>query len=340
VYAVGARVPIGEGLIGAVIAGKRPLRVADASTDPRTWRPDIIRAERTRSWLGVPLLEGDEVLGALCVLSGRTGLFTEEHERRLTALAGLATAAVRQARLLSQAQEAIRARDAFFATISHDLKNPVTAIQGRLQLMRSSIERAETPEMQTLVQGLLRAEASTARVTRLINELLDLARLQGGQALELDREAIDLVELVRRAVEEHQRVSDQHRIVVESVSVPLVGEWDRGRLERVMDNLLSNAVRYSPRGGTVTVTVDRDTDPAGPWAIVRVEDRGMGIPAEDVPRVFDRFYRGSNARHISGTGLGLSGARDIVEAHGGAISIASRLGGGTTVTVRLPLLAG
>jgi signal transduction histidine kinase len=114
----------------------------------------------------------------------------------------------------------------------------------------------------------------------------------------------------------------------------LVGEWDAGRLARVLDNLLDNAVKYSPRGGTVEVAVAREAD----LAVLSVTDRGEGIPAGDLPHIFERFRRGRNVEgRIPGTGIGLAGVQRIVELHAGTIDVASEVGVGTTLTIRLPL---
>ena len=111
------------------------------------------------------------------------------------------------------------------------------------------------------------------------------------------------------------------------------GSWDVARVQRVVANLIANAIKYSPSGGDVVVSVSVDGDSA----VLTVRDEGMGIPAADLPRVFERFHRGSNVERISGTGIGLAGAKDIVELHGGTIEVTSVEGRGTTVAVRLPL---
>jgi signal transduction histidine kinase len=126
---------------------------------------------------------------------------------------------------------------------------------------------------------------------------------------------------------------------VESDASSLITLADESRIERVVRNMLDNAIKYSPAGGDVTVRARREENDGGSWAVVTIEDRGLGIPAADLPYVFDRFRRGANVRrHIAGSGIGLTGAKQIVAQHGGAITVRSVEGEGSTFTLRLPLL--
>jgi signal transduction histidine kinase len=138
-------------------------------------------------------------------------------------------------------------------------------------------------------------------------------------------------------VVEHQQRSERHQLSLESRVSELIGRWDGRRLARVLANLLDNALKYSPDGGTIRVEVSRDDGPPGA-GVLTVEDQGVGIPAEDLGRIFERFQRGTNVvGEIAGTGIGLASARHIVESHGGSITAVSRPRRGATFTVRLPL---
>lgn len=187
-------------------------------------------------------------------------------------------------------------------------------------------------------------------MARQLTELQDIALLRTGQALELQRRPIDLVALVQHAAARHQANSQDHEltVILTGLTEPeLLGEWDEARLDRVLDNLLGNALKFSPRGGRITLTLVREpgqTDApdtlATPMAVLRVSDEGIGIPADDLPHVFDWFQRASNATgKIAGTGIGLAAAKQIMELHGGTIGAESQAGGGSTFTVRLPLIA-
>ena len=241
---------------------------------------------------------------------------------------------------ITEIKELEQQKDAFLAAVSHDLKNPLTAIKARAQMLERRAGRLETPDGQQLADGMRAIDQTVTRVTGMINQLLDVARLQMGRPLDLDREPMDLVELAREVVAEFEPSSEGHAIEVESTQGTLVGTWDRARLERVLANLVSNAIKYSPDGGRITLRVGPDAENGATWAMLEVKDEGLGIPATELPQVFDRFYRASNvAGRIEGTGIGLAGARQIVEQHGGCISVDSRERVGSTFTVRLPLEA-
>jgi signal transduction histidine kinase len=184
-----------------------------------------------------------------------------------------------------------------------------------------------------LIKRLDTIQSSVSALSAQIEELHDATRLQAGRALDLFPRPTDLVALARECVLKHQPMSESHTLRVESDVPELVGTWDAARLERVLANLVANAIKYSPAGGDVLVRVGRDADSA----VVSVTDRGIGIPAADVPHIFEHYRRASNvAGQIAGSGLGLAGARDIIRQHGGAITVESEEGRGTTFLVRLP----
>ena len=236
----------------------------------------------------------------------------------------------------AELREQITTRDEFMAIVSHDLKSPLTFIKGMAHLRRRRAEA--TPQTEPLIDALEQIEASAGRMAQQLDELVDASRLEAGRPLELRRERMDLLALARQAVAEHQQTTDRHVLHVETDLEAVEGVWDEMRLARVLDNLLNNAIKYSPRGGTIAVGVSIDGAPAAQVAVVRVSDSGEGIPESDLPHIFERFRRGGNVEgRIPGTGIGLSGVRKIVELHHGSISVASQLGRGTTFTVRLPL---
>jgi PAS domain S-box-containing protein len=226
--------------------------------------------------------------------------------------------------------------DDFLVSVSHDLQQPLALIKGQVQLMQRQLARGETVEAGRLEQGLGYVNAAVIRMRSMLQEMLDNAMEQAGQPLGLLLSPVDLAALTREAVSEHRLAFDLHQFVVEAEPVEVWAMVDGARVQRVLENLLSNAVKYSPAGGAIRVTLGTTADTT--CAVLAVHDSGMGIPAADVLHVFDRFYRGSNVVGcIAGNGLGLAGARQMVELHHGSIAVQSEEGRGSTFTVRLPL---
>jgi PAS domain S-box-containing protein len=237
----------------------------------------------------------------------------------------------------ASAERAARERDELLAYIAHDLKNPLTALLGTTQLLQRRLRTPAAVDVERLQRGLGTIEQAAARLAAQLNELQDIANLQAGQPLNLQWHSIDLVALVERIISIRQAATEQHQLRLETSLTELRCICDSFRIERVMSNLLGNAVKYSPQGGEITVRITGTTDGASEEAIIEVHDQGIGIAAADLPHIFERFYRGQNVDSQSGTGLGLASAQAIIQQHGGEVSIMSELGQGTVVTVRLPL---
>ena len=233
-----------------------------------------------------------------------------------------------QEAIAASLKEAVQARDEFLSVASHELKTPLAAFQLQLAL----IDRNLTPESRALIsERLSTAGRQVQRLHGLVETLLDVSALASGQ-LVLEREEVDLSHVVAQAVgrmrEELERAGSALRLEAQG---PLVGRYDRHRLELVVANLISNAARYG-RGQPIEVSL---RDSAG-RARLTVTDHGMGIHPEDAARIFERFERAVSSRHYGGLGLGLWIARQVVEAHGGYIQVDSTPGQGATFTVELP----
>jgi signal transduction histidine kinase len=287
----------------------------------------------------VPLIVRGRVLGSLSLIRGLSGRRYGPKDLELAEeLVNRAVLAIENARLHEQTQEALRKRDELLAAVAHDLKTPLACIKGTSQLVRRNAARSARVNTEHLLQGLQRIDATATKMSQQIDELLDQARLDAGQPLRLNLAPTDLVALARRAVAELRQTTERHHIFVETTEAELIGEFDAVRLARVLDNLLGNAIKYSPDGGNVTLSVQREEARGGTAVVLKVQDQGIGIPVDDQPRVFDRFQRAQNvATRFSGTGLGLHNVRRIVEQHRGTITVESREGVGSTFTVRLPL---
>jgi PAS domain S-box-containing protein len=231
-------------------------------------------------------------------------------------------------------------QEEFLSALAHDLKNPLTTVRGQTQLQLRRLRRGEAPDTERLATAFEAIDTAAARMNRLLDELGDITRLRSGHEIELRREQTDLVALARRTAEEHDRIADRHAIRLATPEAELTGFWDGPRLERVLANLIGNAVKYSPAGGKITVRVAREESDVGQTAIFSVEDQGVGIPASDLHFVFERFRRAGNVESFAGSGIGLAGAKRIVELHGGTIAVASTEGTGSMFTVRIPVAIG
>ncbi|HZU75764.1 MAG TPA: sensor histidine kinase, partial [Dehalococcoidia bacterium] len=194
--------------------------------------------------------------------------------------------------------------------------------------------RRDPPPAAMLEQTLRTIDAAASRLNRILDTIMDSARIARG-VLAPQRAETDLGALTREVVRHHQAQTHRHRIVLHAPRRRITGEWDEALLERAVENLVGNAVKYSPEGGRIDVTCARE----GQLARLSVRDQGVGIPADALPHLFTRFYRARNVAmgEIEGNGLGLFTVKGIVEAHGGRVEVWSEEGVGTEVTVWLPL---
>lgn len=233
-------------------------------------------------------------------------------------------------RLVEQLAEAVDARDEFLAIASHELRTPLTALSLKLGQLRkrASSERGIRPE--ELDAGLDSACRQTARLSRLIDDLLDASRLVQG-TLRLERETLDLAEVTSEVVERMKPSAERVGCALAlTAHGPLVGDWDRLRLEQVLTNLLSNALKYAP-GHPVRIELSGGET----LATLAVKDEGPGVPVEMRERIFERFVR-IGAKPTGGLGMGLYIARQIVTGHGGSIDVVGAPGAGATFVVTLP----
>ncbi|MBI3977922.1 MAG: GAF domain-containing protein [Chloroflexi bacterium] len=296
---------------------------------------ELIRELGARSSMTVPLVARGRTLGAMTFVSAESGRRLGAADLALAeALAQRAALAIDNAQLHRAAQDAISLRDDVLAAVSHDLQNPLAAIKGRAQLLIRQTTGPGPEAMDRIRAGLASIDATASKMAAQIGDIVDLASLQMGQPAALVRRPTDLVALVRGVAADHQVTTRRHRILVEAATPEIVGSWDTARLERVIGNLVANAIKYSPAGDTVTVRIACEAAEA----VLRVTDEGIGVPEADLPHIFTRFHRAKNvAERVAGSGIGLWGARAIVEQHGGTIAVTSKEGVGSTFTVRLPL---
>lgn len=316
---------------GAADAG---LRRADETRRQRPRdRPAASRAgSGSTSVAALPIRIGSEPRGVLYLASRDAAAFGADD------LAFLALVAARVGVLLEREEirrrrADTRAREELIGVVSHELKTPVAVMRAYLELLEKRAERDGRTQDREVLQSVT---GQTTRMLAMIEELLDVQRIEAG-VLRLELSRFDLGEMVQRVAAELALTSDGHRIAVEAPE-PIIASADRRRVEEVVTNLLENAIKYSPAGGEIRVTLER----AGERARVAVRDQGVGIAPEDQARVFDRFYRvpGTGERLHKGhhgLGLGLYIARELVERHGGEMGVDSPPGDGATFWFTLPL---
>ena len=307
---------------------------------------DTEEGMRPRRALAVPLTASGEDLGVLAV--ERAGELPAEERRAIEALGTYLGLALENARLASRQRrfaeelaeriaeatrrlaEMDRAKSAFVAIASHELRTPLSAILGFAELL--ALRRFPADEVRRLAE-IIRGE--TERLVRIVNDLLDLSRLERGLAPVLRRAAVAVEPVLRAAVELSRRTGASHRFVVEcDASLPRV-DADPDALDRIVKNLVSNAVKYSPPGTTVTLTARGRA--AGGAVELAVADEGAGIPRAALSRVFEPYYRAPDTLGaVRGAGIGLAVVKALVDAHGGSIRIDSAPEFGTRVTLELP----
>lgn len=277
-------------------------------------------------------------LGLLVLSDKQEGEFTAEDEAIIIQIGQMIAIAIENIYLYQQLRTSITSRDHLLSMVSHDLKNPLGAIKGYAQLLQRVLKRSVLAENEQVVMLLNRVNSTVNKMTAQVNELLDIAHLQLGQPIELALNDVDLVALVSQVVSEQQATTQKHALHLTSTQQILPISLDSARLERVLANLLANAIKYSPDSPKVDITIDREATAEGDYAVVRIRDYGIGIPETDLPYIFEQFRRATNViGSFQGSGIGLANAYQIITRHGGTISTQSKEGQGSTFTIRLPL---
>ena len=322
---------------GQAFAAQRPIFSENAERDDPE-HAAIYRSYQARAVLAAPITAGEKKLGVLIAYAPRAPIFARDDLTLLQLLADQAAVILESRTLIEEAarmrarDEANRLKDDFLSAAAHDLKTPLTTLLAQAQLLERRVQL--DPEAPPDVRGIQRLVGAGRRLTELVHELLDASRVEQGELVG-SREVVDLGELAREVC--RQEWSNRHRCLAE-VAEPVVGEYDRLRIRQLIENLIDNAVKYSPAGGDVRVRVWAENGEAH----LTVSDEGIGIPRADLTAIFDRFQRGTNVddRRFTGLGLGLYICRGIAEAHAGRLWALSQPGRGSTFHVVLPLAVG
>jgi signal transduction histidine kinase len=286
--------------------------------------------------LAVPLVTRSGVDGALSWVAaphrpafGPHDLDLAEHIARRSALA------IDNSRLYREARAAVSIRDEFLSVAAHELKTPMTSLRGYAQLLAREFEAGEVGNRERARRAAMTIQVQSDKLARLVAQLLDVSRIQSGK-LAIECRPADLSALVRDVVEGVRTQLKQHTLIAR-LPTELRLSIDSLRIEQVVTNLIDNAIKYSPEGGQIDVTVGCDPDSQTARLVVR--DRGVGVPPEDRPHIFDRFYQahaGGALTSMAGMGLGLYISRQIVDLHGGTIRAEFPEDAGTRMIVTLP----
>lgn len=295
----------------------------------------VYRGREVTSVIIAPITAGELRLGVLMAYAPRAPLFAEDDVALAQLLADQAAVILESRSLIDEAtrvrahEQATRLKEDFLSAAAHDLKTPLTTLVAQTQYLEHRARR--DPTAPSNPEGLSRITREAKRMGNLVDELLDASRLDQG-SFELMREPTDLVALARE-VAARERPGDQ-RVVVDAAG-PIIGSFDGVRIGQLLENLVENATKYSEPDQVVTIRLKQSRE----GVLVEVADNGIGIPADDLPHIFERFRRAGNvdSRSHAGMGLGLYISRGIIEAHNGTIVVDSEVGRGTTMRVTLPL---
>jgi PAS domain S-box-containing protein len=296
------------------------------------------------SYLAVPVISKDgSVIGGLFFGHSKAGVFTQEIEEMVVGVASQAAIAIDNARLfenllkannenkalLELAKESDRKKDEFMGIASHELKTPLTSLKAYTQLI---VDAVEQKDYSNLSKYVYKSAEGVQKIERLVNDLLDVSRIQSGR-LQLNETQFDFIKLVNTSIENIALIAPGYwveRKGLESIKI----KADRERLEQVMMNLLTNAVKYSPEKREITVEVE--TTPS--FLKTKIIDHGIGIPAEKLSKIFTRFYRvDDNSQRFAGLGIGLYISAEIIRRHGGEIGVESEEGRGSCFWFTLPI---
>jgi signal transduction histidine kinase len=336
------RIPLGEGFIGRVAAERRPMM--EARVERTDAYSSLLHDKGIQSVVGVPLIVQGNLLGVLCCGSLLEREFTDADITLLQIVADRVALAIEHARLVEvtirarqdaeRAEAAVRVQDEFLTVAAHELKTPMTSLRLATQLLLRRVANNPGPETDGLAKSLHTIERQSARMSHLVTQLLEAVRLKSGD-LQLQPTEVDVTEMVEQLVYERRQYSSLHTITLTG-SPHIDASVDALRLKQVMASLLDNAIKYSPAGGEIEVSVEQPSDDR---VRITVRDHGIGVPTEHRAALFSRFYQAHGEDYRSGMGLGLFVSREIVARHGGEIRAEFPEDGGSRFVVELPIRA-
>ncbi|MDQ1446928.1 MAG: hypothetical protein QOI20_3392, partial [Acidimicrobiaceae bacterium] len=343
-----------------------PLLIGSVADEARVGVKSVADSKPTESWVGVPMIARDRVIGVISVESYKKHAFKQDDVILLTAIANQAAVAIENAllykdlegltyaleqRVMERTNElreanlrlmaADRSKNQFLANMSHELRTPLNSIIGFSSVLLESTRNTLAPRLYKFLENI---HAAGNHLLELINDILDLSKIEAGK-MELRADEFDLRDTIAAVERVMKGFAAEARVRILSTIEPGVPRvrLDEGRLKQILFNLLSNAVKFSAQGGLVRVTIDhvgKEESPIGVETVrIAVADEGIGIPSDELQRIFVEFYQTEDGRRArkGGTGLGLSLTRNFVELHHGTIDVQSTAGEGSTFTLYLPV---
>jgi signal transduction histidine kinase len=279
------------------------------------------------SYLAVPVISSSgKVIGGLFFGHREPGVFTKEHEDLVVGIASQSAVAIDNAKLYEEVKTLNAKKDEFIGLASHELKTPLTSINGYLQLL----ERHQTTELNK--NFVKKTVQQVGKLTALVSDLLDVSKIEAGK-LQFSKERFDIKALIFDVVDIMQLATDNHQIAFDLEPTSVLVYADKQRIEQVIINLLTNAIKYSPKAKKIALSLQETNKEV----IVSVQDFGIGIHPEKLNHIFSRFYRVDDlSPHMSGLGIGLYISREIIERHNGKIGVSSEVGKGSTFYFTLP----
>jgi len=330
--------PLGRGILGRVAATGTPSLVHDTHQDP-----DYVETlPSTRSQLAVPVARENKVIGVIVLESDRVNGFDAEDLNFVVRLADHAAVSIANAQLYEEIKRANQYKSEFVSIVAHELKLPMTSIKGYSDLL---VMGAAGQPNEGQLQFLNVIRSNVERMNTLVSDLLDISRIETGR-LKLDAKPVAMqlvVEETLRTLRKHIEDKQQTLQVDVPDGLPNV-MGDKSRLIQVLANLVSNAFKYTPSGGCITVQVRPDgaSEDGKPFLVCRVTDTGVGMTPEDIEKLGQKFFRAGDqrVRDVPGHGLGFSIAKNLVEMQGGKIEIQSELDKGSTFSFTVPIASG
>ncbi|HEX8253600.1 MAG TPA: ATP-binding protein [Thermoanaerobaculia bacterium] len=360
------RIPLGEGLNSWVVMHHQPLLLGSTAEERRFGVQSVKDTKQTESWLGVPMIARDRVIGVISIESYKKNAFTADDLILLTAIANQAAVAIENAHLyrdlegLTHALEARvmertnelretnlrlmaadRSKNQFLANMSHELRTPLNSIIGFSSVLIDATRGLVQPRLHRFLENI---HAAGNHLLELINDILDLSKIEAGK-MELRADHFDLHETIAAVERVMKGFAGDAKVQILSKIDPALPHvrLDEGRLKQILFNLLSNAVKFSPQNAIVSIYCRFVPAAESPIALdtmrIDVADQGIGIPHDELQRIFVEFYQTEDGRRArrGGTGLGLSLTRNFVELHHGKIEVKSVPGAGSTFTLYLPI---